>query len=148
MYKKILVATDGSELAEAAVDHGIGLAKAVGAKLVFVTVTEMWSALGIASEIERGKLKAVDAYEEAAHAAAEKVLNAARDKAVQAGLAADTRHVRDERPAEGIMETAELEEADLIIMASHGRRGVNKVLLGSQTAEVLSFCKTPVLVLR
>ena len=68
--------------------------------------------------------------------------------AAAVGVACETRHIRDKAPAEGIMETAQLEDCDLIVMASHGRRGLRKMMLGSQTAEVLTHSKTPVLVLR
>lgn len=146
MYKKILIATDGSDLAGHAVEHGLKLAGSVGAEVIFVTVTEQWSAMDMASEIRGGKTDPVAVYEEAAAQGAEAILKAAADKAAAAGVTADTRHVKDHHPAEGIMEIAELEDCDLIVMASHGRRGLQKVLLGSETAEVISFGKRSVLV--
>ncbi|NNF24862.1 MAG: universal stress protein [Rhodobacteraceae bacterium] len=148
MYERILIATDGSELAGRAVDHGIGLAKAVGASVLFVTVTELWSALEIAGEYEDGELDAVRAYEKVAAKSAEKTLSDCARRAASEGVAAKTRHVADRRPAEGIMTTADREDCDLIVMATHGRRGVQKMLIGSQTAEVLALSKRPVLVLR
>lgn len=148
MYRRILVATDGSELAGRAVDHGIDLARAVGAEVVFVTVTEMWSALEMAGDFEDGRLDAIDQFEATAADAAARLLAAAVVRASAAGVPSESRHIRDREPARGIMETAELEDCDLIVMASHGRRGIEKLLLGSATAEVLTFSKLPVLVLR
>lgn len=148
MYKTILVATDGSELAGHAVDHGIGLAKAVGADVVFVTVTEIWSALDVAARYEGGELTAVPDYEAAAASSAAKVLAECTSRAEQANVPSKAVHIPDRRPADGILETAELEECDLIVMATHGRRGVSKMLIGSQTSEVLALSKRPVLVLR
>lgn len=148
MYRKILIATDGSDLAGKAVDHGLELAKAVGADVVFVTVTELWPALGIAADIEGGKLDAVEIYEAAAAQSAQTILEEATKRAAAAEVTCSSRHVKDRKPAEGIMATAELENCDLIVMASHGRRGIQKILIGSQTAEVITLSKRPVLVLR
>ncbi|MDU8941754.1 universal stress protein [Ovoidimarina sediminis] len=148
MYERILVATDGSDLAGHAVEHGIALAKAVGADLVFVTVTELWSALEVAGQYEGGDLSAIPDYEAAAAASARDVLQAFETRAKAAGVTATSVHVPDRHPADGIMETADREECDLIVMATHGRRGVRKMLIGSQTAEVLALSKRPVLVLR
>lgn len=148
MYTRILIATDGSELAGKATDHGLRLAKSVSATAVVVTVTESWSAFEMASNIESGKRDAVAAYEGAAKSAALAILEAVAAQAESIGVICETRHVSDQRPAEGILDTAILEECDLIVMASHGRRGIQKMLLGSQTAEVIALSKTPVLVLR
>ncbi|MDU8913561.1 universal stress protein [Aestuariicoccus sp. MJ-SS9] len=143
-----MIATDGSELAGKAVEHGLQLAKSVNATVVVVTVTEAWSAFEMASDIESGKRDAVEAYEETARSAAQAILEEAAAQSASIGVACETRHVNDKKPAEGIMDTAVLEDCNLIVMASHGRRGVRKMLLGSQTAEVIALSKTPVLVLR
>ncbi|MBO6759169.1 MAG: universal stress protein [Roseibium sp.] len=148
MYKTILIATDGSDLAQVAVEHGIHLAKSVGATAIFVSVTEPWSALDMASAAEHGDLDAIKGYEDAAARSAEAILKKAAAFAEAAGVAAETRHVSDRVAAEGILETAEQENCDLIVMASHGRRGLGRMFLGSQTAEVLAHSKRPVLVLR
>lgn len=148
MYKRIMVATDGSDMAAKAVEHGVLLAKSVGAEVTFVTVTESWSAFVIASDVEYGKISAVEKFEASAKDAAGKILDAAKKVAAGHDVQCHTRHVHDRLPAEGIVETAELEECELIVMASHGRRGLSKMMLGSQTAEVLAISKIPVLVLR
>lgn len=148
MYRKILIATDGSELANRAVDHGLALAKAVGAEVLFVTVTEMWSALEMSREAGKKVLHAIETYEKVEAERAASVLSAAMERAGTAGVQAGTRHVSDMRPSEGIIGAARESAADLIVMATHGRRGVNRVLLGSQTNEVVTHSETPVLVLR
>ncbi|MBN9888147.1 universal stress protein [Salipiger abyssi] len=148
MYKKILIATDGSELAGKAVEHGVALAQTVGADVVVVTVTEMWSALDMSRETPKHAVQAIQSYEahEAEHAHA--ILGAACALAKKAGVACEPSHIGDQRPAEGILQAAKMSEADLIVMATHGRRGVNRVLLGSQTNEVVTHSDIPVLVLR
>lgn len=148
MYKKILIATDGSELADLAVEHGLQLASSVGAKVVVVTVTEIWSAFDVASAAEQRNFDAVKIYEDAAKQSAEATLKRATDLAASMGVASETRHVSDRGPAEGILDTAKLEDCELIVMASHGRRGLRRVLMGSQTSEVIALSDRPVLVVR
>jgi nucleotide-binding universal stress UspA family protein len=148
MYRKILVATDGSDLAGKAVDHGISLAKATGATVVFVTVTGMWSAFEIAAESEQGVKHPMETYEAMARNAAHKILSGCEDRAKADGVAFETVHVSDSPPADGIIATATEKGCDLIVMASHGRRGIKRMMLGSQTAEVLADGTVPVLVLR
>jgi nucleotide-binding universal stress UspA family protein len=148
MYKKILIPTDGSDLAGKAVHHGVALAKQVGASVVIVTVSEIWSSLEMAADAEIGQANPIELYEAAAAESANEILEAAKSIAAAEGIIAETVHVRDQAPAEGINQTAETHGCDLIVMASHGRRGLGRMLLGSQTAEVLAFAKVPVLVLR
>jgi len=148
MYKKIMIATDGSELADKALLHGLGLAAAVGAEVVVVTVTEMWSALEMTREAIRASNHAIETYEKIETERAERILRAARAKAENAGVSCETRHVSDQRPSEGILDVAQETGCELIVMATHGRRGMNRILLGSQTSEVVNHSKIPVLVLR
>jgi nucleotide-binding universal stress UspA family protein len=148
MYRNILISTDGSDLAGKAVDHGVLLAKKMGAAVTFVTVTEMWSPLEMAAEANRGDPNPLEAFEEMAAISAQRILDAAKKVARDAGIKCETLHVRDRAPAEGIIATADEKGCDLIVMASHGRRGLNRLLLGSQTTEVLAYSKVPVLVVR
>ena len=148
MYRNILISTDGSDLAGKAVEHGVRLAKKMGATVTFVTVTEMWSALEMAAAVDRGTPDPMGVFEELAAKSAQGILSAAKKVARDAGVKCETLHVRDRAPAEGIIATAEEKGCDLIIMASHGRRGLNRILLGSQTTEVLAYSKVPVLVVR
>jgi nucleotide-binding universal stress UspA family protein len=149
MYKNILVATDGSEAAGRAADQAIALAKLLGSKLTFVTVTEPTAVLGagyagIAGTIVDPLPELIKALDEAAAA----LLADVRKKADVAGVAANTTVVSESFPAEGITSKAAEIGADLIVMGSHGRRGLGRLLLGSQTSNVLAHSKIPVLVTR
>ena len=148
MYRNILIASDGSDLAGKAVDHGVMLAKGMGASVVFVTVTENWSAIEMGAESSQAFSNPVEKYEEMAAKSAQKILAAAKTSAQSAGIECETLHVPDRAPAEGIIATANEKGCDLIVMSSHGRRGLNRLVLGSQTVEVLAYSKVPVLVLR
>lgn len=148
MYKRILIATDGSKFAKAALDHGVELARNLGSAVAIVTVTESWSAFQMASNIQRGAASPIEKFEASSKEAAGKILNKAREVAEAAGIECDLIHVSDSFPAAGIIGAAGKESCDLIIMASHGRRGLDRMLLGSQTSEVLEKSKVPVLVIR
>ena len=148
MYKNILIATDGSDLADEAIQHGLSLAKELSAKTTIVTATEIWSASDIAARTESGETDAIKLYEDFQASRAKKILTEAESKANSIGVACETIHVRDRHPAEGIIETANSRNVDLIVMASHGRRGIKKVLLGSVANEVVSHSPVPVLICR
>jgi nucleotide-binding universal stress UspA family protein len=148
MYKQIVIATDGSDLASKAVSHGIALAKIHNAAVSVVTVTDVWSSFAMAHEYDQGKKDPIAAYENLAAAAAKRILDQAADAAKSAGVACKTVHIRDKHPAEGIVEAAGHAKADLIVMASHGRRGMQRLLLGSQANEVVTHSNVPVLIVR
>lgn len=148
MYKNILIATDGSELADRAVEHGLHLAKELNANVTIVTVTETWSASDIAARSESGETDAIQRYEEFQASVAEKTLVEAKSKANEFGIDYEAVHVRDRHPSEGIIDSADSRNADLIVMGSHGRRGIKKVLLGSVANEVISQSTVPVLIYR
>jgi nucleotide-binding universal stress UspA family protein len=145
MYKNILIATDGSELAYKAVAQGLALAKALGARLTAVTVTEPWATMAPPEVLNE---PFVQEFERAASERAKQILDSVAAAAKNANVACATLHVRDRFPAEGILEAATNIGADLIVMASHGRRGLAKFLLGSQATEVLVHSSVPVLVCR
>jgi nucleotide-binding universal stress UspA family protein len=145
VYKHILIATDGSELATKAVEQGLALAKALGAKATAVTVTESWVAIAPG---EYAIAFPIDDYEKACAAGAQMTLGAVKEVAQRLGAACDTLHVKDQLPAEGIIETAKTLGCDLIVMASHGRRGVARLLLGSQANKVVTQSSVPVLICR
>ncbi len=147
MYNHILIATDGSDLAQKAVSDGLKLAHELKASVTFVTVTELWSTLGMAAEQYTEMINPTESYEAIQAAWAKKVLADAADKAQKLGIACETIGKKD-NPAEGIIEAAKEKVCDLIVMASHGRRGVKKVLLGSVTNEVATHSPVPVLVIR
>lgn len=145
MYKHLLIATDGSELGGKALASGLALAKALGAKVTIVTVTEPWTATMTG---EFAVSFPVDEYDKACVARAESILAPARGQAQQEGVKADALHVKDRFPAEGIFETATGKGCDLIVMASHGRRGLSRLLLGSQANKVVTMSTLPVLICR
>ena len=148
MYANILLSTDGSDVASKGVKHGIALAKALNAKVTVITVTEPL-------EVEYGGEHAggwipsreeFDRFDAACKERAVEVLNEAQAMAEQIGISAELLHVPNAYPATAIIETAKSRGCDLIVMASHGRRGFRKLWLGSQTSEVLADGSVPVLV--
>jgi nucleotide-binding universal stress UspA family protein len=145
MYKHLLIATDGSELAEKAVDQGLRLAEALNAQVTVVTVTEPWDVLGAPEGIT---FLPPEGYSERIAAEAAKVLSSVADAAETLNLSCDTEHVRDRFPADGIIESAAERGCDLIVMASHGRRGLRRLLLGSVTNEVVTRSAVAVLICR
>ncbi len=145
MFKHLLIATDGSELAGKALVQGLSLAKSVGAKVTVVTVTEPWTAV-VSGEM--GIAFPVEDYDKACAANAAKILSDASAAAKSAGVPCETIHAKDQFAAEGIIETAKVQGCDLVVMASHGRRGITRLLLGSQTSKVVTHSVLPVLVCR
>jgi len=148
MYANILLSTDGSDVARKGVEQGIALAKALNAKVTVVTVTEPLPVdygSGHASGWIPSK-EEFDKYDAACEESAGKVLDEARAIAERIGISAELLHVPNAHPATAIIETAKSRGCDLIVMASHGRRGLKKLWLGSQTSEVLGDGSVPVLV--
>lgn len=148
MYKRILIATDGSELATKAVEHGMSLAKIVNAPVVVATVTEAWSSFDLARAARQGNQNPIAQYEEMATNVANHILEKASQIAKSHGVTCELMHIRDQHPAEGIVKTATEKGCDLIVMASHGRRAISRMILGSQANEVLSHSKVPTLIVR
>jgi nucleotide-binding universal stress UspA family protein len=149
MYKHILISTDGSEVAQKGVDHGLSLAKSLGAKVTIITVTEPYpyhmSSAGVGWVPGPAD---VSLYQEGQAEYAGRILAKVKEAAGKLGIDAEILHVPDARPAEAILDAASSEGCSLIVMGSHGRRGLGRLLLGSQTSEVLSYSPVPVLVVR
>ncbi|PWL19683.1 universal stress protein [Falsochrobactrum shanghaiense] len=149
MYKKILIATDGSDLAAKGVEQGAKLAAKLGSGVLLVSVTELLPSYGIVVAAEWASSPAAfQEYRDALSKAAADLLAQAKAKVESAGVAAEVLHVENQSPAQGIVEAAKQKGCDLIVIASHGRRGVNKLLLGSQAAEVLTLSTVPVLIIK
>ena len=146
MYKHILIPTDGSEVAQKGVDHGLSLAKSVGARVTIVMVTERWPVYAGPDWIP-GPTEMAE-YDARQKEGATKVLADVKGAADRLGVAAESVHVPEAQPAEAIVATADKRHCDLIVIASHGRRGLRRLLLGSQTSEVLVSSPVPVLVVR
>ena len=150
MYANILMSTDGSDVARKGVKHGIALAKALNAKATVITVTEPLP-VDYGSGHASGWIPSqeeVDRFDAACKESAGKVLAEARAMAEQIGISAELLHVPNALPATAIIETAKSRGCDLIVMASHGRRGLRKLFLGSQTSEVLADGSVAVLVMQ
>ena len=145
MYRHILIATDGSDLSGRAVRQGLALSQTLQAQATVITVTEPWDAVIIG---EAAIVFPPAEYEKTSAANAAGMLALAREMAAEIGVSCETLHVKDRRPAEGIIETAKAKHCDLIVMGSHGRRGISRLLLGSQANEVVSHSTVPVLVCR
>ena len=148
MYANILLSTDGSDLARKGVKHGVALAKALSAKVTVITATEP-QPVDYGSGHASGWIptqEEVDSFYAACKEHAGKVLEEARVMAEQIGISAELLHVPIAYPATAIIETAKSRSCDLIVMAFHGRRGLRKLPLGSQTSEVLVDGSVPVLV--
>jgi nucleotide-binding universal stress UspA family protein len=145
MYKHILIAIDGSDLAAKALSQGLGLAKALTAQVTIVTVTEPWATQMTG---EAAAAFPFADYDKAMAANAAEILSKANTVASQAGVVSSTVHVRERHPAEGILETAKTGTCDLIVMASHGRRGLSRLFLGSQAQNVVTHSAIPVLICR
>jgi nucleotide-binding universal stress UspA family protein len=145
MYANMLIATDGSELAGKAVQHGIALAKRLGARVTVLTVLPPFHTITTDTQM----LEDTPAqYKVRMQMHAEKTLGAVAHAAQAAGVACEIVHDEHEHPYQAIIHTAEKKGCDLIVMASHGRHGISAILLGSETVKVLTHCKIPVLVHR
>lgn len=147
MYKRILVTTDGSELSAKAVAHAIDLAATCGAELIAMTAVPHYprsyydGSLPLSNEeVERVEKH----WAEGGH----KILNDVQEKAKAKNVKTADVVVKSDLVADAIIETAQKNGADLIVMASHGRKGVSRLLLGSETQQVLTRSQIPVLVLR
>lgn len=145
MYKRILIATDGSELAGKAVHQGLALAKTLGASALAVHVTPSWSSVAIGEVVVA---LPPENYDTLAAEGATAILDEVAKQARAAGVPCETFHVRDNLPAAGIIWAAAQGQADLIVMSSHGRSGIARLLLGSEANEVVSKSTIPVLICR
>jgi len=149
MYTHILIAVDGSEVATKALNHGLSLARELGSTVTIVTVTERWDAFELANDARQHPGRnPVEDFERTVGAAAAKILQAAAAAAEKVGVSAETVHIRNAHPASGIIKTAEENGCSIIVMGSHGRKGLGRLMLGSQAAEVLASSKIPVLIVR
>jgi nucleotide-binding universal stress UspA family protein len=145
MYHHILIPTDGSELSAGAVKTSMSLAKHVGAKVTVLAVVEPFPHLTFTTEA----LSAAAAeYRQRVDAEADRHLGEAEQQAKLFGVHCETAKVSHGHPYQAIIETADSRGCDLIAMASHGRRGVSALILGSETTKVLTHSKLPVLVYR
>jgi nucleotide-binding universal stress UspA family protein len=143
MYHHILIPTDGSELSADAVKMGMSFAKHIGAKVTVLAVVEPFPHVTFTTEaLSAGAAE----YKQLADAEVDRHLGEAKQQAKLLGVHCRTAKVSHGHPYQAIIETADRRGCDLIAMASHGRRGVSALLLGSETTKVLTHSKLPVLV--
>jgi nucleotide-binding universal stress UspA family protein len=145
MYKNILIPTDGSELSRMALEEGVALAKALDARVTVVTVTTPFHVITVNPDM----LTDTPArYKEHVTTLASQYLDVAKNIAAAAGVVCDVVHIEHEHPYKAIIDTAQDRGCDAIQMASHGRRGISAILLGSETLKVLTHSTIPVIVCR
>lgn len=144
MFKKILVPTDGSPLAHQAAERAAELAHVHGAQMVGVYVIDPFPYLGIGDASAIG----LQAYLGEAQAAATQALDDVRQVCQARGVVFDGDTIERSMVYEGILETAQAESCDLIVMGSHGRKGVKALLLGSEAQKVLTYAQVPVLIIK
>ncbi|MEI6769334.1 MAG: universal stress protein [Betaproteobacteria bacterium] len=147
MYKKILVATDGSPLSKKAMVHATQLALLVGSELIILKVIPRVVQSYFDGAIPLNQ-KEIDKIEAAWAKDAHKLVDAERNTAIKAGINASSMVVKSDIVSKAIIDVSTKKKIDLIVMASHGRRGLKKLLLGSETQNVLVQSAIPVLVLR
>jgi nucleotide-binding universal stress UspA family protein len=145
MYQHILIPTDGSPLSTVAVEHSMDFARDANAKVTVLTVVSPFHVFS-ANPDELTDTRAD--YERRARAHAAEILTDAQRKAKRAGVPCDVVQLESDTPYDVIIKTAEKRGCDLIAMASHGRRGISAIVLGSETLKVLTHSKVPVLVYR
>jgi nucleotide-binding universal stress UspA family protein len=147
MYKRILVPSDGSKLSAKAVDHALKLADITGAEVVALRVVNRYPQTyfegGMAIQADE-----VDRVEKGWMEQAVTDLNHIKDLGQKSQVKVKTSVVRSDLVAEAIIAAAKRSKCDLVVMASHGRKGLKRLLLGSETQHVLTHCHVPVLVLR
>ena len=147
MYKRILVATDGSDLSQKAVQSALSLAALTGATLVALKVVPRYprSYMEGALPVDAKNVKAIEAQWTAS---AQAMVDAIKVDAQTQGVTAKALVAKSDLVAEAVIAAAKKHKCDLIVMASHGRKGIKRLLLGSETQHVLTHSHIPVLVLR
>jgi len=145
MFNHILLPTDGSKGSEKAIRKTLALAKTTGAKVTGFHVVPKFHVFTYRTEMLEDTR---EEYARDSRAHAERYLAVIEKAAKQAGVSCETAYATSDHPHEAIIQTAKRKRCDLIAMASHGRRGVRGLLLGSETLKVLTHSKIPVLVYR
>jgi len=147
MYKSILVPIDGSPLSRSAAKEAVAFAKDQGAKVVGFYVAPAYQP-NVYADFVPATFVTPKEYDDMAKKTAAKYLSAVEKAAAAAGVACASAHAMSDLPYEEIVKAAQRYKCDLIFMASHGRSGIARLLLGSQTSKVLAHSKVPVLVHR
>ncbi len=144
MFKHILVPVDGSTTSEVAVGKATELAKAFGSTVTVIYVIDPYPFTGVGTDFAYGQAE----YLSAANAEANAAVRAAKESFANEGVTVDTSVIESHTAWRGIVEAGTALKSDLIVMGSHGRSGLEKLVLGSVAQAVLSHTKLPVLVVR
>ena len=147
MFKHILIPTDGSDLSKKAVKKGIEFAKTIKARITTIHVVPEFRIIADESFVSLTP-EAKKRFEEESLRRAKKMLDSVVQQAKAQGVRCDAVAEANDLPYQQIIATAKSNKCDLILMASHGRRGIASILLGSETAKVLTHSTIPVLVIR
>ncbi len=147
MYKRILIATDGSPLSAKAVEHGLSLAALSGASVVALKVVPRYprSYFEGGMPVDATDIQRIEAQWSAA---AQAMVDGVKAQGATQGVAVKSVLAKSDLVAEAVISAAKKHKCDLIVMASHGRKGIKRLLLGSETQHVLTHSHIPVLVLR
>ena len=145
MFKRILIATDGSTLSDLAVDKGLELAQEAGAEVIAVHVAIPFHLISFRSD---ELTDSMDEYDTRMRLQGKEILAEVQRAAKEKGVSCKVRFTSSDHPYKDIIQVAETSGCDLILMASHGRKGVQNLLLGSETQKVLTHSAIPVLVYR
>jgi len=149
MFKRILIATDGSELSRHALSAGLEFAASIQASAIIVHITTPYVAMLLPTyPLPSGSLPTIEEHRKFSKTGADNLLVPALALAKEKGVSAASVAIEHEQPWRGILQVAKSEECDLICMASHGRRGLSALLMGSETQKVLTHSHLPVLVMR
>jgi len=148
MYKSILLPTDGSKLSAKAVKQAIRFAKAIDARIIALHVTPEFQMIADEGYVLPSMVSLRKRFDEESAARGKAILDEVRGEAATAGVECQCISTASAAPWEAIIKQAAKHKCDLIMMASHGRKGLQSLLLGSETAKVLVHSKIPVLVVR
>ncbi len=145
MFKSILVPTDGSDLSEKAARGAVDLAKLTGGRIVAISVAEPYPFTPV---MEGAYVADLTLYDQQTRKYAQMHVEKVAEIAAKSGVACETNVAQSFNPYEEIIKAAKEHHCDLIVMASHGRKGLNKLFLGSETQKVLADSTIPVMVFR
>jgi len=145
VHKHILIPTDGSDLSYEAIQYATALAKAVNARVTGVTVSPPIHVLAVEPDMVADTL---ESYRQRMTPVAAQRLAKVEEATAAAGVSCEVVHIEHEHPYKAIIDVANAKACDLIVMASHGRRGISAIVLGSETVKVLTHSTIPVLVYR
>ena len=149
MFQIILIAIDGSDISNHVIQSGLELAACLNASIVFANITVPYTAIAMpAYPLPSGLIPSLEAHQALCLEASKRVLGAAAELAKARAVPARGVTLAHEQPWRGILQIATQENCALICMASHGRRGLSALLLGSETQKVLTHSTLPVLVIR